>query len=330
MDFKEVYSKKKGKTYVFCNFEELLMEAYGVGRMEEVQPYANSNGEYIIRCPLCKHEHTKHKLYIKSDLSVGHCFLCDREYINLTDTVDLSFQVPTFGGFWSRPEFKVIPLTDPTWSLDRFRYEFDDYDEGGVNYLISRHGFMRDLYKVLGIKFMDGNPVIPFKYRGEVFYYQIRFANVEHGSGGIRYFLPPIKNPIPGMGAAKPPYIIDHTVSENRIIICEGIFDAIALLIMAPDYIPCAVMGSSISDYQLGFIREYCPTQILVYLDETELSAGVANRLKTQIDYCPISIIQSNGQDPEENLKERLKYGKPLQWIKPKKFENNDVKFKLW
>lgn len=314
MDFKEVYSKKKGKTYVFCNFEELLTEYYGVKSIEETKQYINSNGEYIIRCPLCKHEHTKDKLYIKEDLTVGHCFLCDREYINLTDKVDVSYDIPKFFGFWggNQEGQEIVPLTDPTWSLDRFKYEFEEYDEAGYNYLLGRHGYMKDLYKILGFKFWEGNIAIPFFYHGELIYYQIRFT----GPSKIRYFFPPISR--------KPVYILDHAVKENRLIICEGVFDAIACLIMAPEYIPIAVLGSSVSDYQLEMIREYTPKEIKIYMDETKLSVGIANRLKTVIDYCPIHIIPSEGEDPEENMKRILKRHGNLQWIKPK--EENKIK----
>ena len=55
MEYKEV-KKKDGQVLIFCNFEELLMEFYGVGSMEEVEPFQNSNGEYIIHCPFCRDE----------------------------------------------------------------------------------------------------------------------------------------------------------------------------------------------------------------------------------------------------------------------------------
>jgi len=305
MDYKEIKTKK-GQRLIFCNFEDLLTEAYGLPTMKEVEPLANNSGEYICHCPFCKAEgHTKHKLYIKSDLTVGHCFVCCRDFIHITDKVDISFLLPSFSGFglMNNQPLNLIKLNDPTWTLDKYNYEFDDEDETGINYLIGRHPFMKELYKILDFKFIDGNVVMPFKYHDEVFYYQIRFS----GDSRIRYFFPPISN--------KPPYIIEH--GENKqFIICEGVFDAIANLIMAPDYTPMAVLGSSISDYQIQFLREYVPTKIIIYMDKTEISIRIAERLKQTIDYCPISIIKSNGEDPEECMKRKLKYGSVLQWIK--------------
>lgn len=305
MDYKEI-TKKDGTKLVFCNFEELLTEFYNVSSMTEVAPFVNSTGEYIIHCPFCKKAgHTKHKLYIKDDLTVGHCFVCCRNYVHITNEVNISYTVPKFSSFWGYQGFELVRLTDPTWTLDKYVNEFDDFSQVGFDYLMSRHGFMKDLYKVLDFKFWDGNIVMPFKYHGEVFYYQIRFS----GNSKIRYFFPPI--------SAKPPYIIEHG-NNKKLLICEGIYDAIACLIMAPEYTPVAVLGSSISDYQIEFLREYIPEEIRIFMDETSISVGIAKKLKQTIDYCPISIIKSNGEDPEENMKRRLKTGLDLQWIKPK------------
>lgn len=306
MEYKEI-KKKNGQRIVFCNFEELLKEFYGVKTMEEVETKLGPNGEYIIHCPFCKEEgHRKHKLYIKGDLTVGHCFVCTRNYVNVTDRIDTTIKFPEFISrfinFSGMPE--IVKLTDPDWSIDNIEQDLVDYDKKGVDYLIGRHPLMEELYKVLDFKFLDGNVVMPFKYHGEVFYYQIRFTE-----GKIRYFFPPI--------SAKPPYIIEHG-DNSKFIICEGVFDAISLLIQAPDYTPCAVLGSSVSDYQIEFIREYAPKEILVYMDETDISKRIASKLSKSIDYCPINIIPSNGEDPEECMIRKMKEGKELSWIKPK------------
>lgn len=319
MEYKEVH-RKNGKTTIFCNFEDLLQEAYGVKSMREVETFAKGE-EYICHCPFCKKEgHTKHKLYIKTDLTVGHCFVCCRDYINVTDKVNVNYNIPKFTNFLGdgHEKFKVVKLAESSedpdeWTLDRFRYEFDDFDKKGYDYLVSRHGFMKDLYKILGFKFIDGNIAMPFFYHGELVYYQIRFS----GKSKIRYFFPPIEK--------KLPWILDHKVDKPRIIICEGIYDAIACLIMAPEFIPVAVLGSSISDYQLEFIREYVPEQITIFMDETKISQRIAEKVRSVIDYCPIRIIKSEGQDPEEKMKELLKWGKRLQVIKPVKINKDSV-----
>lgn len=317
VDLKEV-KRKNGESIVFCKFEDLLKEAYGVQTMEEVKTNLTGNDEYIIHCPFCRSEgHKKHKLYIKGDLTVGHCFVCGRAYVNVTDEVDLSVKAPDFMcNLFGQQKFEPVFLSDPMWSLDRYNYEFDDYSEKGVNYLIGRHGFMKDLYKILGFRFLDDNVVMPFHYHGKVFYYQIRFT----GNSKIRYYFPPI--------SAKPPYIIEKEHgNDKKFIIQEGVYDAIANMIMAPEYTPFSVLGSSISDYQLEFLKEYAPTDIIVYMDETKISIRIAEKLKASGIFCPIHIVKSNGEDPEEHMQNILKNGGKLQWITYEKFNKNEIKF---
>jgi hypothetical protein len=147
---------------------------------------------------------------------------------------------------------------------------------------------------------------MPFKYRGDIFYYQIRFTGKNNK---IRYFFPPISK--------KPPYIIEHGANKKFIIV-EGVYDAISCLIQAPSYTPMAVLGSSISDYQMYFLREYVPEEIVVYMDDTGKSKAIAGRLKSVIDYCPIRIIRSDGEDPEECMIRRMEKrpGSEIGWIK--------------
>lgn len=302
MDYQEII-KKDGKRIVFCDFEELLTEAYGVKSMKEVESFRKPNGEFICHCPFCKKEgHTKHKLYIKSDLTVGHCFVCCRAFIHDNNEVNTDFRVPKFEAFQGT-QWQPVPLTDPEWSLDRFEYEFDDYSEKGYQYLINRNPFLKDLWQPLGFKFWNDNIVMPFWYHGEIMYYQIRFT----GKSKIRYFFPPISD--------KMPYIIENG-NNKQFIVCEGVYDAVACLIQAPQYTPMAVLGSHISDYQLYFLREYVPNKILVYMDDTEKSKGVANKIRSVLDYCQVIIIPSDGTDPEENMMDRLRKGRNLQWIK--------------
>ena len=302
MDYQEIV-KKDGKRIVFCNFEELLTEAYGVKSMKEVESFRKPNGEFICHCPFCKKEgHTKHKLYIKSDLTVGHCFVCCRAFIHDNNEIDVSYRVPNFSAFQVN-SWEPVPLTDPEWSLDRFEYEFDDYSEKGYQYLISRNPFLKDLWQPLGFKFWNDNIVMPFWYHGKIMYYQIRFTR----KSKIRYFFPPISD--------KMPYIIENGPNK-QFIVCEGVYDAIACLIQGPQYTPMAVLGSHVSDYQLYFLREYVPSKILVYMDDTEKSKGVANKIRSVLDYCQVNIIPSDGTDPEENMMDRLRKGRDLQWIK--------------
>ena len=92
----------------------------------------------------------------------------------------------------------------------------------------------------------------------------------------------------------KPPYIIE-VGDKKKLIICEGVYDSMSLLIQAPGWTPVAICGSQITDYQIQFLREYVPNEIKIYMDKTELSNGIMRKLKKVIDYCPISVVWSDG-----------------------------------
>lgn len=304
LDFQEV-RKKDGGIIVFTHLQELLMERFGVTTEPELQGFLKGE-HYICHCPFCEAEgHTKKKLYITSDYSVGHCFVCGRAWVNVDDTIKFNITVPDFMESTFYYPLEVIKLQDPVWTLDKYYNEFDSQSEKGMAYLMTRHPFMKDLADLLEFKYIDGNVVMPFKYKNEIIYYQIRFT----GNNKIRYFFPPI--------SAKPPYIIEHQGENKKFIICEGVYDAISLLIQAPEYTPMAILGSSISDYQMKFLREYVPQEIVIYMDETRISERIRERIASMIDYCPIRIIRSDGTDPEEMMKKRMKMGLPLQWIEP-------------
>ena len=265
-EYKEIV-KKNGRILVFCNFEDLLKEVYGVNTMDQVEAVMEKKGtEIIARCPFCKHEHTKSKLYIRDDMTTGWCFLCNRTYINVTDTLNTDVVVPrTFADFGAGPlKFELPVMKDSEWSLDKYYYEFDDESDVGMKYLLGRHGFFKDLAKALDFKFWNGNVVMPFKHDGKVYYYQIRFTGKNNK---IRYFLPPVSQ--------KSCYIIERSEEDvrHRILIVEGIYDCVAALIQCPDYTPVAVLGSSISDYQIAQIRDYAGyvSEVTIWMDETDI-----------------------------------------------------------
>lgn len=313
MDYKEI-RKKDGKVIIFCDFEDLIKEATGYDIDDALENLPGNKNEIICHCPFCKVEgHTKHKLYIKRDLTVGNCFVCDRAFVHTTNDLRVDYNIPSFTNHFNY-NITLPNFTKTGWNLDTFNNDFEDNDTVGETYLSNRYPMLLDIARLLGFKYTNGNVVIPFRYKGNVVYYQIRFSN----PGKIKYFFPPVDNKIP--------YILDFGEGKRRLIICEGVFDAISLLFQAPDYIPIAVLGSSISDYQINFLREYNPVEILVMMDESEISNRIASRIKETIDYCPVKVIPTYGPDPEEILKSRMEQGKPLQWIKP---QLNEPQFKI-
>ena len=151
---------------------------------------------------------------------------------------------------------------------------------------------------------------MPFKDpNGNLIYYQIRFIDATE-KDDIRYFFPRTES--------KPPYILQTSLADpEKLIFVEGIYDAIAAMIQSSGkYVIIGCMGSKLSDYQLSFIKHfYIPKKILVWMDDTKLSKGIRDRLKTVFNYSNIGIIRSDGDDPEEILNERIKLGKKINWI---------------
>ena len=265
--------------------------------------YSEDKSDYKITCPYCidayksdksySGPYTKYKLYVTKDFQLGHCFRCGKVFIEQgNDDITLDFSVPELP--ITMKDFQLTKLNGKLWNLDLWD-QFDDYDELGYNYLIQkRHHYFKQLYKALGIKFSNHNPVIPFYYRGELIYYQIKMA---FGKSKLPYFSPPIPH--------KPAYVIEHG-DNKQFVISEGTFDGIADLILYPDRTPFCLLGSDITDYQIAMLRTYVPDDILVYMDDTKLSLKVADKISQYINYANIHIRKSGGQDPEEYLKYRI------------------------
>lgn len=296
MNYQEI-TKRNGTVLVFCNFDELLMDYYHVASMTEVQAKLDDKSEYDIQCPFCKSEgYMKSKLYIKSDLTVGHCFKCHRAFVNVTDTIEYNIKTPIYNKGRS---YDLVKLSDKNWTLDMYYNEFNDSDKIGEKYLAKRHRYLPALAKVLGFKYFNHNVIMPFYFHDELIYYQMRFTN----KNPIRYYFPPISN--------KPIFTLEKIAPNNgNIIISEGVFDSISTLLMYPDKFPIAILGSSVSDYQIEMIRSYNPKSIMIYMDDTALSIKVLKKLQSVIDNVEYRYKKSNGQDPEEKLVELIKSNK--------------------
>lgn len=281
---------------------------YGIGNLVEwTREQIKKNNidlhkdNYRCQCPYCLEAYkwdssyegvpyTKAKLYVLENMQEGHCFRCDRVFIDNSEQTDVRTSAAQYKEH--KTPKKVVKLDGAKWNLDLFEL-FSEYTEEGYQYLIrKRHKTMAKLYKTLKIRFFKENPVIPFFYKGELIYFQIKY--VDKKKHGMPYFSPPISD--------KPAYIIEHGLNK-KFVICEGVFDAIACLLLYPDRTPFAVLGSSITDYEINMLRSYVPEDIMIFMDETSISQKIKDKIKDVITYCPISIKYSNGEDPEEYYK---------------------------
>lgn len=295
-DWTKILSKKGHEIYIGD------LEAYVDAQLKDGN-FTEQRNDILMECPYCidayKHDRTyegpykKHKLYVTKNKQMGHCFRCDKIFINSNENIRYELSVP---GIYTAPqEFQVEKLNGRPWNLELFN-DFDEESDKGMEYLLKkRHGYFRELKSLLHIRFSNNNPVIPFYYHGELIYYQIKMA---FGNSKLPYFSPPISH--------KPLYIIEKK-ENTKFVICEGTFDAIACLILFPDRTPVAILGSSITDYQIAMLRTYVPEDILIYMDETSLSIKNRDKIQRYINYADFDIQFSNGEDPEERLKRLLR-----------------------
>lgn len=281
------------------NVQTMNLEKY-VREMRHKGLVKETASDYITLCPECYQRHVKEgkpnyrklKLYVDRDLQYSHCFVCNSVYL---DDNTLKTGIKTFEPEISSRDWKLCKLgNDGYWSLDKFE-TFDEYDEIGIDYLAKKRYYLyKQMYKLFGIRFKDHNPVIPFYYKGELIFYQMRLIDP---NSRIKYFTPPTE--------FKNPYILEHG-DNKKFVICEGTFDAIACRILFPDRTPFAVLGSNITSYQIEMLRTYLPEDILVYMDKTELSRNIMRTIQSKINYVDIHIHESDGMDPEEFMKMKL------------------------
>lgn len=265
------------------------------------------DGSYYLVCPNCRdkhkrgdagfyldHHYSKRKLGVVANKSVGHCNRCGSIFVDQTDECRVT--IPT----WSNPEkvnsneINIIKLRD----IDSIVDKSSDLTSKEVSVLNSRNPFLDP--DSLGMKSLRKwhrpNIMTPFYINDELIYYQLRFLDSEFP----KYFSPSIRK--------KPMYIPKGLTDHRNIIICEGVYDALALRYLYPDSMPMAILGSDLTDYQINLIRKYyIPEEVVIFMDDTNLSNKLRDRiLSSSLAYyvSDVKVIESEGKDPEEILRE--------------------------
>ena len=277
------FTTKKGQDLVVCNLSDQV-DRLGVKQM--------------IQCPYCStpeltigySDNRRRKL--ETDGYVGYCYRCNRAFINpkgldhpesteMTE-MNMSFNIRNFG-------FDKL-------DNDLFDSSSELSDEG-LSYLQKRNPiFSKEFCNLMNIRSVPNGVCIPFYLSGEFVFYVIRFINATNGR---RYHMPT---------GVKPLYI-PKLINQSKFIIVEGVFDAFACMLLYPDYTPCAVLGSKITERQLRYLSDrFSPESILVYLDDTEKSDKTKKYISNNwIGSYDIDIVESDGTDPEEYLNKLLK-----------------------
>nr|DAM52831.1 MAG TPA: hypothetical protein [Caudoviricetes sp.]DAQ95668.1 MAG TPA: hypothetical protein [Caudoviricetes sp.] len=250
---------------------------------------------YIIQCPKCREElnYEKTKLYLSKSLDFGYCHRCNRVFLD--NTLNINAQNLRADSILSY--LKAVRCTD---YLDEFRRLGDiergseTIDEKGIAYFRHRgnNKLIRE-YRNFDLRFSDDGIYIPYYFDGEIKYYIKRLYKP---IGDMKYFLPPIKS--------KPYYLIDR--GSDVYVICEGPFDAMSIAMVYPDVNVLAISGSTMTTAQINSLDDRLPDKIVVWLDNTELSTNLRDKLKRKIIYADYSIVNSNGDDPEEMLIQKL------------------------
>lgn len=274
---------------VRLNFDELLPP-------DERYTCKQNDEWYIIQCPKCREElnYIKPKLYLSKSLDFGYCHRCNRVFLDNTLNVN-SEKIKS-----STSILDYLNAARCTDYLDEFKRVgdiekgSDTIDEKGIAYFRHRgnNRLIRE-YRNYDLRFSDDGIYIPYYFDGEIKYYIKRLYKP---MGDMKYYLPPIKS--------KPYYLIDR--GSDTYIICEGPFDAISIAMVYPNVNVMAVSGSTMTTAQINSLNDLLPDKIVVWLDDTQLSTSLMEKLKKKIVYADIGIVKSNGEDPEELLIDKL------------------------
>ena len=248
----------------------------------------DSETHFICECKHCIETEGKHKrkLYIKKDFSVGHCFICDSIFINETEEIPEELRFTPIQRFIPFQNRSIdFPDIDCSYYLDS-----NEIDEVSAKYLKNRNPKLDfNKYK---LKCRHNRIVIPFYYKDELIYYQVRYINPI----GAKYFNPKTQH--------KPLYLVPNQEFTDVAILAEGTFDIMALDCMyGPEYTKIGLLGKTVTNSQLKFLKYYDFKKFIISLDELELSMKLKLKLETEFGVeCQVIDTQI---DPEEYVRSR-------------------------
>lgn len=294
---------------------------------------------YVCTCPYCveQYGYEKLKLYVdKENLDKGFCQHCKTAYFNYTTDLD-------FGVVFKKnkiSEFKLCKLHSSNVNVGGKDNSLGAYlncvkDEVGILSLLSERNLSssstlrpivkernieryKPLIEKLGIRGTrisesQGFIMVPFYINNELIYWQTKLVGYK-----LKYYMPPI--------AHKPLYIPEFR--GNKVVIVEGIFDAIACLYLYPERTPIAILGSYLTDYHIWLLRRYIqPTDCLISLDNIHLSIAVMFQLRGlvptitsydcyfgQYDQDPDELLSSLSNEELEKFKSTHNYVHKFEW----------------
>lgn len=287
-------TSKRGKTILKVDMEEVF--AMDPDRSE-------TRTEYRCICPLCRDEklrngnpyYSKRKLYISKNLEIGYCHRCATIFVqyfeaNPDELIRAHYPEFTLENSDTFDEISTIPMTYHDGM--NFYYNAPELSTSAIDFLSKRrsNAVINNLSDLKFRAYNDEEFIIPFFWDSKPFFYQINYAHPK----ALKYRTPPCPH--------KPIYVLRP--GSQILVLCEGIYDAIACLEIYPGCTIAALLGCSVTPYQVWMIRKLLPSHIIVYMDETILSQNIISQLRTYpiAEYCEFSCVKSNGEDPEEYL----------------------------
>lgn len=279
---------------------------------------ASSNKTHdIYYCPYCLQKEidsgvpdpkpdTHGKLYIHKEKKVGLCFRCNTVVFpakKVEDAFDTLCE-----SLCDSKEFDLSASSLPRVNLSHYSDAADS--PTAMQWLKKRNKYFSESYiraakfKFYNQELVDDNGnsyfkqgvIAPMIWNGEIKSYQVRFftdnhAKRFHTNNGIRLLYLPL--PIT-------PY--------SEITLCEGVYDAHALLMMGfPNVV--AILGKTLSAFQLMQLRELLPHTVNFCLDDYicngDISRGLKRKVPTIEDYRFFSFPDFSTRealDPEEFL----------------------------
>lgn len=278
---------------------------YEAVSLSELEEAGSTTSHQIYFCPYCLakvgKEDTTGKLYFSDEKALGVCFRCN----TVVFPTDEKFH--TGDAVLRRSINKALSALRKTSGQvedpPKVGMTFSELNRSDIEYLKGRNPLILPLLSMLGLKSWDGSRpgiVAPFIYRNYVSLFQVRFKD----KSKPKYYTMP---------GPKVPYSPQHLFTdfklkrEATVTICEGVYDAIALLILGyPN--PIAVLGSSITEYQSLLLRKLMPENVIFAMDEWDISASMRASIRQLVPTVIGTHIQTfDGLDPEEYLVREIK-----------------------
>ena len=250
----------------------------------EFSPQLMSNGQIRMECPFRENHPDgsgRMSFFVSPEINAWHCFSC-HEHGNLVRLLTTKFKVNYFEAMSMvnlteyKPEKKEFDL-DVIWDMTSPPEEFLD------------RGYSRDCLKHFRVGTTDkGSILIPyyknFNSPTELVGYQERWYSPDRR----------VKN---SKGFEKKSYLYNLDYSEDYVVLVEGQSDV--WRVWQHGFNACALMGSDMSDIQVGLLSRF--KTVYLALDNDE-----AGRRGTEIAYhllknhCNVLLVPYTTKDPGE------------------------------